>query len=49
MTRLARRWVTTHLLANSAAIHSSACGAQLGQPRPLGHPARRGHLSAWHV
>jgi hypothetical protein len=37
MTRLARRWIATHLLTNSAAIRSSACGAQLGQARPLGH------------
>jgi hypothetical protein len=36
MTRLALRWIATHLLAKSAAIRSSACGAQLGQSRPLG-------------
>ncbi len=37
MTRLARRWITTHLLTNSSAIRSSACGAQLDQARPGGH------------
>jgi len=41
MTLPARRWVTTHLLTNSAAIRSSACGAQLGRARPLGHVDRR--------
>lgn len=37
MARLALRWIATHLLPNSAAIRSSACGAQLGQSRPRGH------------
>lgn len=37
LTRLARRWIATQLLANSAAIRSSSCDAQLGQPRPCSH------------
>jgi hypothetical protein len=37
MTRPALRWIATRLLANSAAIRSSACDAQLGLTRPRGH------------
>jgi hypothetical protein len=46
MTRLALRWITTHLLTNSAAIRLSACGAQLGQSRPLGHVNRKSAIYA---
>jgi hypothetical protein len=46
MTRLALRWITAHLLTNSAAIRSSACGTQLGQSRPLRHVNRESAIYA---
>jgi len=45
MTRLALRWIATRLLPNSAAIRSSAFGAQLGQVAPP--RARKSKRLAW--